>query len=79
MSSPNVFTSTNYVHTQNDSKRVVDYFCVVGLPNRLTNADPVNSSEPEPPLFHPDIDEKRVCLDPIVDIVVLNKTLNEVC
>lgn len=106
MSSPpvhNAFKATNYVNHGNESQRVVDYFCVVGLPTKLTQPVPttpnnteeasddfnnndarneasMETSENQPLYYYPEGDEKRnsTGLDPIVDLVVLNKTLNEV-
>ena len=82
MSSPtNVFTATNYVHNhQNDSQRIVDYFCVVGLPTKLTATTGGDTTGTEQPIFYPDCDgdRRQASQDPIVDLVVLNKSLNEV-
>lgn len=109
MSSPpvhNAFKATNYVNQGNESQRVVDYFCVVGLPIKLTQPAPtttpsnteeeavsddfnnndarneasMETAENQPLYYYPEGDEKRnsTGLDPIVDLVVLNKTLNEV-
>lgn len=108
MSSPpvhNAFKATNYVNQGNESQRVVDYFCVVGLPTKLTQPAPnpsntadtetvsddfnnndarneasMETSDNQPLYYYPEGDEKRnsTGLDPIVDLVVLNKTLNEV-
>lgn len=80
MSSKNVFKTTNYQYQQNDSQRIIDYFCVVGLPNKLTTLNNDESLDEERDIYYPDTDYERhgeTKLDPIVDLCVLNKSLNE--
>ena len=79
MNSKNVFKATNYQY-QNDSQRIVDYFCVVGLPTKLTtiNNNDEETIEEERDIYYPDDYDRHsdLKLDPIVDLCVLNKSLN---
>jgi hypothetical protein len=104
MSSPpvhNAFRATDYVNQGDESQRIVDYFCVVGLPTKLTQPvapetkidaeqrdglieakgeEGLEANDNQPLYYYPEGGEKRSLssLDPIVELVVLNKTLNEV-
>ncbi|CAF0721231.1 unnamed protein product [Brachionus calyciflorus] len=70
--------------TQNENKRIFEYFLVAGLPPKLTakstNTDtfqPLNRDQHEKLIFQNADHQSNDKKDPIVDIAIMNKTLNE--
>ena len=75
------------------NERVADYFVVVGLPPKLISSNHIKLSQPtsseistndEQQLLYPNFENNDVTLksryerlDPIVDLAILNKSLNE--
>ena len=79
----------NYLH-QSKVERIVDYFVVVGLPTKLTAATSktpsdeisTNSANDDHYLYYPETDSEKKGhhydkTDPIIELVVLDKSLNE--
>ena len=78
----------NSISSQNETKRIFDYFIVTGLPPKLTarsstddTSNPIEHEQHEK-LLYTNLDNElnrtnREKLDPIVDIAVMNRTLNE--
>ena len=60
----------NSNNSKNDNKKVADYFAIVGLNKKNLELHPDISLDAQKTNFN---------RDPLVDLIIINKSINEVC